>query len=97
MQHDDMFGFELKNQLFEIHSHPNDGNIGASGYAKSYITADRYYYMQKIKPLLGIREPAPHYMFNIDQKALYNYDFKKGDNFIRTINKPSDLYRKLGF
>ena len=97
LQHKNKFGYKLKNHLFDIHSHPNEPNIGASGYGGRSIFGDRLYYMSKIKPLMGIRKPAPHYMFNIDQKALYNYNFKKGDNFIRNINKPSDLFRKLGF
>jgi RHS repeat-associated protein len=86
---------DLYNLNFSIHSHAAHNSRGGGSWSGDWDIYD-----WRSNALNGRRaELGKHYVLEVKERRLYNF---KGTNerhnqYIRTINSPSDLYRRLGF
>ncbi|MBL7903469.1 MAG: hypothetical protein JNL22_00465 [Bacteroidales bacterium] len=84
-----MYGYNLKDQFFSMHSHPNTNEAASNGDQSVYSL--KYWELNGGK--VGPTYPANHYVYNVWQKTLYKYDAWKKDGLKRFINSSKDFYK----
>ncbi len=86
---------DLYNLNFSIHSHAAHNSIGGGSWYGDWRTYD-----WRSNALNGRRaELGKHYVLEVKERRLYNFNCtnERHNQYIRTINSPSDLYIRLGF